>query len=157
MQTEPLPFQCFSENPEGRVITPGGQAIINVTDGTVWSRPKDAPVGAAGYVQIGSVTGGGSFNPASPGPIGNTTASTGDFTVVTATDITSATLQTSSDLSVNGTLTANGDTSLSATTITGALVVSADTTFQGVLTTFSGGNEGDVLTFVSGAWVPQAP
>lgn len=57
-QLSALPFQCFSEDPEGAVITPGGQAVINVTTGTVWSRPKDAPVGSSGYVQIGSVTGG---------------------------------------------------------------------------------------------------
>jgi len=66
MQTSPVQFQCFSEDPENRVITSGGQAVINVTTGSVWSRPKDAPVGASGYVLMGTVSSSGGGSPSGP-------------------------------------------------------------------------------------------
>lgn len=53
-QQNPLQTLSFSGHPESRVITYGGQAVINILTGEIYSRGPFAFPGSEGYVKINS-------------------------------------------------------------------------------------------------------
>lgn len=52
MQLNAIPALCFAGDPESKVVSFGGQVVVNVLTGVLWARPANANEGSNGYVAI---------------------------------------------------------------------------------------------------------
>lgn len=72
---------CGVGNPNNQVQGTAFQGFLDSASGSFYAR-GDNPPGTNGWILIYTPGSAGSFNPAAPGPIGNSIPSTGKFTTV---------------------------------------------------------------------------
>jgi len=75
MQTSPTTTFSFPGNPEGKLLTSGGQGVLDSTSGIIYSRPSNSLPGTTGYAEISTPNGGGGGGVPS-GPAGGDLAGT---------------------------------------------------------------------------------